>query len=125
VTTLASATPTPPSTCHTQYNQLANGDVKITATFAAAQFYAEIFTRVNGNQISAGNIVSTAVTNGDGTVSYTHVIGAPSFHAGDAITYRFYSYTAGHPGVFMPGPAELVWFPAVTYSTSAPPTICF
>src|SRR5882672_12664739 len=94
------------SGCRPTYTQLANGDVRITATFTTPQSYVEAFVRVNNAQIAAGNIVSSGVADFDGRFSYTRTLAASSFHAGDAVTYRFYSYINGQPGVFTPGPAQ-------------------
>ncbi len=34
---------------------------------------------------------------------------AAGYHAGDLILTRFYSYLPGQPGVYTPGPVELMW----------------
>jgi hypothetical protein len=124
VSGLSSVTTPAPTSCRGKYAQLTNGDVQITATFPAAQSYVEVFVQVNGGQVAAGDVSGSKVTNADGTFSYTRVVPASYFHNGDAVTYRFYSYITGQAGVFTPGPAELVWFPSVTYSTTSFPTAC-
>jgi hypothetical protein len=120
---LASVT-APTTGCVAKYQQLANGDVQITATFPAAQSYVEVFLKVGAVQVASGDVVSSGVANGDGTWSYKRIVAASYFTNGAQVTYRFYSFITGQLGVFTPGPAEMVWFPAVTYSTTSPPTVC-
>jgi hypothetical protein len=118
------ASVTTPASCVAKYQQLANGDVQITATFPAAQSYVEVFLKVGSVQVASGDVVSSGVANGDGTWSYKRIIPASYFTNGAQVTYRFYSFITGQLGVFTPGPQEMVWFPAVTYSTTSPPVVC-
>jgi len=46
-----------------------------------------------------------------------------TFATGDAVTFRFYSYISGQPGVFTPGPTSSVWYPGFTYN-NAPAPVC-
>jgi hypothetical protein len=123
VSNLTSVT-APTTGCVARYQQLANGDVQITATFGAAQSYVEVFLKVGANQVAAGDVVGSGVSNGDGTWSYKRIVPASYFTNGAQVTYRFYSFITGQLGVFTPGPQEMVWFPAVTYSTTSPPNVC-
>ena len=91
------------------------GAVEFTVTYAAPQKYVEAFVRRNGVQIAAGNIVQNAVVNADGSLSYHRLLPPSSFHPGDAIEVRFYSYEAGQPGVFIPGPTAATWAAPVPY----------
>lgn len=94
---------------------LPNGDLLLSITFPRKQQYVEVFARKNGVQNISGNIVSSQVTNPDGTFSYQRVVPASTYRAGDVILARFYSYEANSPGVFTPGPQSSVWFPAFIY----------
>jgi hypothetical protein len=67
--------------------------------------------------------VSVGVANPDGTFSYTRLVTASTFHAGDAITYRFAANVNGQPIVFTPGPTQSTFFPATTYG-QPPPNDC-
>jgi hypothetical protein len=109
--------------CHPTFTQRANGSVTFTETFTVSQSYVEAFVRKNGTQIVAGNIVGNGIRNLDGTFSYSRLLAASSFSAGNLITYRFYSYINGQPGVFKPGPTQNTWFPGFTYG-QPPETDC-
>jgi hypothetical protein len=109
--------------------RLPNGDMLFSATFPARQAYVEAFVQQNGVQNVAGNIVGSGVANADGTFTYGRVVPAARYRQGDVLRVRFYSYQAGRPGVFTPGPAEAVWFPDVIYGQgaacpAAPPVGC-
>ena len=91
------------------------GAMEFTVSYSAPQAYVEAFVRRNGVQIAAGNIVQSGVVNADGTVSYHRLLPPSSFHPGDAIDVRFYSYVAGQPGVFIPGPPATTWSAPVLY----------
>jgi hypothetical protein len=95
--------------------QLANGNMQYSITFPQTQAYVEAFVRQNGVQNISGNIVSSRVANADGTFTYSRVAPASTYHTGDVISVRFYSYRSGMPGVFTPGPAETLWFPDFIY----------
>ena len=84
-------------------------------SYSAPQAYVEAFVRRNGVQMAAGNIVQSGVVNADGTLSYRRVLPPSSFHPGDAIDVRFYSYGSGQPGVFIPGPTAATWSAPVPY----------
>ena len=89
--------------------------MEFTVSYSAPQAYVEAFVRRNGVQIAAGNIVQSGVPNPDGTVSYRRLLPSSSFHLGDAIDVRFYSYASGQPGVFIPGPPATTWSAPVLY----------
>jgi hypothetical protein len=91
------------------------GAMEFTVSYPAQQAYVEAFVRRNGVQIAAGNIVQSAAVNADGSFSYRRVLPASNFHPGDAIEVRFYSYGAGQPGVFIPGPTGTTWLAPVLY----------
>jgi hypothetical protein len=103
-----------------------NGAVEFTQAFGQAQQYVEAFVKVNGTQVAAGNIVQSGVISADGNFSYHRVLPASSFRNGDQVQVRFYSYVAGQPGVFTPGPTAATWYPTFTYgpppSCGAPPS---
>ncbi|MEK8024056.1 MAG: hypothetical protein AAB229_09645 [Candidatus Hydrogenedentota bacterium] len=86
---------------------LSGGRCRFSANFSRPQAWIEIFIRRNGAQIFAGSIMASQARLVDGTYSYEHVLGG--FSAGDFIEHRFYSYAAGAPGVFTPGPSENAW----------------
>ncbi len=109
--------------CRPKFQQLADGSVKVTTTFTAAQSYVEAFVRVGSTQVAAGNIVQSGVVNFDGTFTYTRIVPASSFHAGDHVSFRFYSYISSQPQTFRPGPSQNDWFPGFTYSR-APTSDC-
>jgi hypothetical protein len=91
------------------------GGMEFTVSYSASQTYVEAFVRRNGAQIAAGNIVQSSVVNADGTFSYHRLLPPSSFHPGDAIDVRFYSYVSGNPGVFIPGPTATTWSAPVLY----------
>jgi hypothetical protein len=100
--------------------QLANGNMRYSITLPAPQqAYVEAFVRQNGVQNISGNIVSSQVHNADGTFTYSRVVSASQYHAGDTINVRFYSYRSGQLGVFTPGPVEWLSFPDFIYGTGA------
>lgn len=101
--------------CRPTFAQLADGSVKITTTFAAPQSNVEAFVRANTRQVAAGSIVQSSVANFDGTFTYTRVVPASAFRAGDRVTYRIYSNVAGQPPAFRPGPTQSAWFDGFTY----------
>jgi hypothetical protein len=96
-------------------SQLDSGDLLFSVTFDQPQSYVEVFVRQNGIQNVAQNIVDSAVANGDGTFSYRLIRPASRYAAGDEVITRFYSYVAGQPGVFTPGPAQSVWAETFVY----------
>jgi hypothetical protein len=87
--------------------ELAGGKVKYAVKLPSGQKYVELFVRKNGVQNVAQNITSTALSNGDGTSTYSLTVS--SYVANDRIEYRFYSYLPSSPGVFTPGPQEQIW----------------
>jgi hypothetical protein len=105
--------------------RLDNGDMLYSVTLTGRQAYVEAFVQQNGIQNVAGNIVSSEVANGDGTFTYSRVVPASRYRAGDVIHVRFYSYQSGRPGVFTPGPTDQIWFPDVIYGQNpgCPPAI--
>ena len=108
----------PPTSCRPTHEQLANGSVRVSYTFPTPKSYVEAFVKVGNTQVAAGNIVQSGVANFDGTYTYSRVLPASLFSAGSVVSFRFYSYVTGQPGVFTPGPAESVWFPSFTYGQS-------
>ncbi len=100
---------------HTYITTLANGDVEFKVTLPSGQQYVEVFVRQDGTQNVAQNIVSSGVSNGNGTTTYRYVKAASNFEAGDVLLTRFYSYKPSSPGVFTPGPAESVWAAPYVY----------
>jgi hypothetical protein len=109
-----------PDACRPNFDELANGDVKVSITLATRQSYAEAFVRDNTTQVAAGNVASTGVANFDGTFTYSHTVPASNFRTGHSVTYRWYHYISGQPGVFAPGPTGSTWFPGFHYNQ--PPT---
>lgn len=104
----------PPSGCHDYISTLANGDLRFSVTLPDTQQFVQIFIQLNGAQIVAQNIASSRVANLGGTSTYSLVKPASLFRAGDVVLTRFYSYKAGQPGVFTPGPLEQIWAPELT-----------
>jgi hypothetical protein len=95
--------------------ETSTGAMEFTVSYSAPQAYVEAFVRRNGAQIAAGNIVQSAIVNADGTVTYRRVLRPSNFQPGDTIDVRFYSYGAGQPGVFIPGPTATTWSESVVY----------
>jgi hypothetical protein len=91
------------------------GAMEFTVSYSGPQAYVEAFVRRNGVQIAAGNIVQSAVVNADGTFTYRRVLPPSSFHPGDVVEVRFYSYGSGQPGVFLPGPTAATWAAPIVY----------
>lgn len=104
--------------CNTYIEQLANGDLKFSVNYSSAKNYVEVFVKQNGIQNVAQNIVSSQVINANGTYTYSYTKAASNFSTGDLIITRFYSYATGQPGVFTPGPAEMVWSENFYYNQS-------
>lgn len=100
--------------------QLPSGDVKFSLTTTTARAYVEVFATKNGGQNLATNIVGSQVLNLDGTFTYSYVMPATTYVTGNVIQVRFYSYVAGGPGIFTPGPSEGVWSDPFTYNQ----TVC-
>ena len=100
-------------------SQLANGDIRFSVTYPAAQAYVEAFGKLNGTQNVSGNIVSSGVANPDGTFTYSRVVPASTYHVGDVINVRFYSYVSGGAGVFKPGPIDAVYYPDYVYGVGS------
>jgi hypothetical protein len=109
-----------PDACRPSFDELGNGDVKVSLTLPAKQTYVEAFVRDNTTQVAAGNVGNVGVANFDGTFTYSHVVPASNFHAGHSVTWRWYYYIAGQPGVFNPGPTASTWLPGFHYNQ--PPT---
>jgi hypothetical protein len=109
---------TSPVACHPFIEPLANGSLKFSVTFPQPQFYVEVFSRKNGVQNVAQNIVSSEVTNADGTYTYTLTRPTGSYASGNQVEVRFYSYRAGQPGVFTPGPTSATWAPTFVYGST-------
>lgn len=97
--------------------RLPNGSMKYSLTLNRPQAYLEAFVQQNGVQNVAGNIADTQVSNGNGTYTYTRIVPASQYHAGDIVRARFYHYEASSPGFFSPGPIREVWYPDVIYGT--------
>jgi hypothetical protein len=85
-----------------------SGTLTFQVTLPGGQQYVELFSRQNGEQNLATNIVGSGVANADGTTTYS--FSRSGYAASDVVEYRFYSYAPGAPGVFTPGPAEQVWY---------------
>jgi hypothetical protein len=94
---------------HPHIRTLHSGDVEFKVTLPGQQQYVELFVRNNGVQIVDQNIVDSGVANPNGTYTYRVVKPASSFHSGDRLVARFYSYKANSPAVFTPGPTGSVW----------------
>jgi len=118
----------PGASCGRFVGQLPNGSVRYAVTFSQPQAFVQVFVQQNGIQNIATNIVSNAVNNGNGTYSYSFVAPATGYHSGDRLRTRFYSYGAGQPGVFTPGPTDTTWAPDFIYGqttcSSPPPSGC-
>jgi hypothetical protein len=110
----------PDVACRPSFAELPNGSVEVSLTLSTPQAYAEAFIRDGSTQVAAGNVAPAGVANFDGTVTYSHTVPASAFKTGNSVTFRWYSYIAGHPGVFTPGPTASTWFPGFTYGV--PPT---
>lgn len=108
----------PGTSCNSYIERLTNGNLRFSVTFPAPQFYVEVFSRKNGIQNVAQNIVASQVQNGDGTFTYSLTRNASLYQNGNQVTVRFYSYRSGQPGVFTPGPAETVWSDTFTYGST-------
>jgi acyl-CoA synthetase (AMP-forming)/AMP-acid ligase II len=104
--------------CRPTFKERSNGDVSVFLTLSAKQSYAEAFVRDKTTQVAAGNVANTAVANFDGTFTYSRTVAASSFHTGDSVTFRWYYYINGQPGVFAPGPTGNTWF----LGSRAPPS---
>ena len=94
---------------------LGAGTVRFSVTLPSGQHYVEVFARKNGVQNAAHKIVTSGVTNGNGTTTYSY--DKSGYKVGDDIEYRFYSYIG--PAVFTPGSAQNVW---VSFKYGAPST---
>jgi hypothetical protein len=111
-------------TCHPYITRTDAGDLVFSVTLPTRRAYVEAFVRRNGIQEIAQNIVDSARQQPDNSVEYSFVLPASRFKVGDLIETRFYSYESGGPGVFTPGPEEMVWAAPFTYrsdSTCTPP----
>jgi hypothetical protein len=86
---------------------LGAGKLRFSVTLPSGQQYVEVFSRQNGVQNVATNIVANAQKHADGTTTYSLERG--SYAQGDLIEYRFYSYLPRSPGRFTPGPQERIW----------------
>jgi hypothetical protein len=86
---------------------LGAGQLRFSVTLPSGQQYVEVFSRQNGLQNVATNIVANATVHGNGTTTYSLVRGG--YAVGDVVEYRFYSYRPRSPGRFTPGPQEFVW----------------
>ena len=110
-----------PTSCRPTFAQQSDGSVKLARTFTTPWAYVEAFVRDNGTQITPPETSSSpGITNLDGTFTYSRILPASSFRPGDLITFRYYSYVAGGPAVFTPGPTDSTWFPGFIYGQ--PPT---
>jgi hypothetical protein len=96
----------------------ANGDMQFSLTLNSRQAYVEAFVQQNNVQTGAGAITSSAVTNMNGTVTYTRTMAKSGFKATDVIRSRYYHYEARSPGTFQPGPGEQVFYPSIVYSSA-------
>jgi hypothetical protein len=98
--------------------QLANGNLQFIVTLPGKQQYVEVFVQQNRVQNIATNIVSSAVSNPDGSFTYSLVAPATNYKTGDQILARFYSYKQNSPGVFTPGPVDSTWAPLLVYGAT-------
>lgn len=105
-----------PTSAAAASEDLTGGQCRFSVTFDRPQAWVEIFIRRNGEQIFAGGIMASEIQNADGTYTYQHI--QNGLVSGDYIENRFYSYAAGSPGVFTPGPGENSWS-AHSYSGAA------
>src|SRR6478735_5879880 len=80
--------------------ELGRGSVRYQVTLDGNQAYVEVFSRQNGLQNIATNIVGSGLKNSDGSSTYSYT--ASGYSANDVIEYRFYSYLPLSPGVFTP-----------------------
>lgn len=96
-----------PAPNHGSLCELGGGQIKFQVTLPSGQQYVEVFSRQNGLQNVAQNIVANGHARGDGYTTYSLTRGG--YAEGDYIEYRFYSYLPNAPGVFTPGPQEFVW----------------
>ena len=88
---------------------LSGGAARFEVTLPSGQAYVEVFVRQNGIQNTAQAIQQSGVTLKDKPGYSRYSYQRAGFKAGDKIEYRFYSYLPRSPGVFSPGPAEMVW----------------
>lgn len=105
------------SVIHRNIAGLPNGDIQFVITFPQAQAYVEAVGRKNGVQNVAGSITTSGAPNPDGSYSYSRIVPASQYQLGDAISVRFYSYRAGQPAVYSPGPQQNIWFPTYYYGS--------
>jgi hypothetical protein len=96
---------------------LGAGKILYQVTRPAGEAYVEIFSRQNGVQNLATNIVTSESPNGNGSSTYSYA--KDGYRSGDRVEYRFYSYLPSSPGVFVPGPTDAIWI-AYTYGAAAP-----
>jgi hypothetical protein len=96
--------------------QLSNGDVQFAVKFPTAQAFVEVFSQRNGTQ----NIAQAmpGFHNADGSFTYRFTAPASTYHAGDQIRTRFYSYAPSQPGVFTPGPTDATFLPTFAYGSA-------
>jgi hypothetical protein len=94
---------------------LGNGTLRFSVTLPSGQQYVEVFSRQNGLQNVATNIVANAKKHADGTTTYS--LDRGGYGLGDLVEYRFYSYLPRSPGRFTPGPQEMKWY---SYSLCEP-----
>jgi hypothetical protein len=87
---------------------LGDGKVRFEITLPSTQQYVEIFSRKNGVQNLAVNIVGNGKNNGDGTSTYS--IERIGYATGDLVEYRFYSYANGQAPIFTPGTTATNWY---------------
>jgi len=117
-----------PILCNPYIKQLSNGSIQLSVTYPVQKAMVEVFARKNDLQHLATNITSSVVVNANGTYTYSYIMPASYYVTGDKIQARFYSYSAGGPGEFTPGPAEGVWAEPFLYNVttcddiSNPPT---
>jgi hypothetical protein len=86
---------------------LGEGTLRFSVTLPSGQQYVEVFSRQNGIQNVATNIVQRAKRHADGTTTYS--LDRGGYQLGDVVEYRFYSYLPRSPGRFTPGPEEMKW----------------
>lgn len=91
--------------------QLANGDVKYSVTYVAAQTQSQIFVRVNDIQVIATTMVLESGT------TYTYTQAAATLASNNKITARFYGASSSGP-TFIPGPTDQVWSTVFVYYIS-------
>jgi hypothetical protein len=110
--------PPPVDACTDYVQQLPNGYLKFQVTFNTPQVYVEVFSTKNGLQNIATNITASQINNANGTFTYSYLVGPAGYATGDVVKARFYSYAAGAPGVFTPGPDASTWSNAFVYNQS-------